>query len=58
MKRINPLVLNAILLMLSVGNFFRIDGSENTRPIHFFSIFAIGMLTALLIKNIVSKFKQ
>lgn len=58
MKKNKPLLLNAILLMLAIGNFFRLKGSENIQPIQFISILAIGMLVALLLKNIIEKFKQ
>ena len=51
-------VLLAILLMISVGNYFRIVGNENIRIIQFLSIFAIGALTELLIQNLAQGFKE
>ena len=46
------LILIAVLFMLSVGNYSRIIGNENIRTIQFLSIFTIGALSALLIKEI------
>ena len=51
------LVLLAVLLMLSVGNFTRIAGNENIRTVQFLSIFAIGALTALLVREVAEKIK-
>ena len=46
------LILIAVLFMLSGGNYSRIIGNENIRTIQFLSIFTIGALSALLIKEI------
>ena len=40
--------------MLSIGNYFRIKGNENIRPIQFVSIFVIGLLAGLLIREIIA----
>lgn len=45
-------VLIAVLLMISVGNYSRLTGNENIRTIQFISIFAIGALSSLLIREI------
>jgi hypothetical protein len=45
-------VLIAVLLMISVGNYSRLTGNENIRIIQFISIFAIGALSSLLIREI------
>jgi TM2 domain-containing membrane protein YozV len=45
-------ILIAVLFMLSIGNYSRIIGNENIRTIQFLSIFAIGALSALLIREI------
>jgi len=45
-------VVIAVMLMISIGNYFRIHGNEEVRPILFLSIFVIGALTGLLIANI------
>lgn len=54
----NRLIPTAVLLMLSVGNYFRISGNENIRTVQFLSIFAIGALSALLIRELIEKFKD
>lgn len=51
-------ILLAVLLMISVGNYFRIVGSENVRNVQFLSIFAIGAITALLIKEVFGNSKK
>jgi hypothetical protein len=51
-------ILLAVLLMISIGNYFRIVGNENVRAIQFLSIFAIGAITSLLIKELLSSFKK
>ncbi len=42
----------AIILMLSIGNYTRLKGNENIRPIQFLSIFVIGVLSGLLINEL------
>ena len=51
-------ILIAVLFMISVGNYSRIIGNENIRTIQFLSIFAIGALSALLIKEIAELLKS
>jgi hypothetical protein len=51
-------ILLAVLLFISVGNYFRIVGNENVRTIQFLSIFAIGAISSLLIKEIATAFKN
>jgi hypothetical protein len=57
MKRNNPLVFSSILLMLAIGSYFRISGNENIRTIQFLSIFAIGMLSGVIIRELIAKLK-
>ncbi len=52
MKQKRPLLLTAIILSLSVGNYFRIAGNENIRAIQFLSIFVIGLLVGVLVMQI------
>jgi hypothetical protein len=51
-------ILIAVLLMLSIGNYTRIQGTENIRAIEFISIFVIGALTALLIASFTKLFNK
>ena len=51
-------IILAVLLIMSIGNYSRIVDSENIRTVQFLSIFAIGALTALLIKEIAFMIKN
>lgn len=51
-------IIIAVMLMLSIGNYFRIVDNENIRLIQFLSIFAIGALSALLIRSFAEEFKN
>lgn len=54
----NKRILLGVLLVISIGNYTRIVGSENVRAVQFLSIFAIGALTALLIREIATQYKS
>lgn len=58
MRTQRTLVLTAVMLMLSIGNYFRIQGNENIKAIQFLSIFVIGMLSGLLIRDLFIKFRK
>ena len=51
-------ILLAVLLIISIGNYFRIVGNENVRDIQFLSIFAIGAIAALLVKELIGNSKK
>ncbi|WP_309609109.1 hypothetical protein [Flavobacterium sp.] len=51
-------ILLAVLLLISIGNYFRIVGNENVRTIQFLCIFAIGAISSLLIREIITVFKN
>jgi len=48
----------AILLLISILNYTKIQNTETIRPVEFLSIFAIGMLSGVLIVGLVTKFKN
>ena len=48
----------ALLLVLSIGNYFRIEGHENVRVILFLSVFMIGAFAGLLIADLIKLFKE
>ncbi len=48
----------AILLLLTMANFNRLKGNENIRTVQFLSIFAIGMLSGLLLHELVVLIKS
>jgi hypothetical protein len=47
------IIITTILLILSIGNYLRIISQTNIRSVEFISIFAIGVLTGILITQIV-----
>ena len=57
MEKRNRIII-AVLLMISIGNYFRIQGTENIRVIEFLSIFTIGFLSALLFREIKAMLKM
>ncbi len=48
----------AIMLIIAIGNYSRITNPGNIRTVEFLSIFAIGALTAVLIRAIVTIIKE
>lgn len=52
------LVMLAVVLILSIGTFSRIEGNDSIRTVQFLSIFAIGAITSLLIREIVQELKR
>lgn len=58
MKQKKPLVFTAIILMIAIGNYFRISGNENIRTIQFLSIFVIGILTGILIREVMISIRE
>lgn len=51
-------IVFAVLFMLSVGNFSRIQGNENIRIVQFLAIFAMGMLFSLLVREIIESIRN
>jgi len=51
-------IILAVALMLAVGNYSRIVGNENIRTIQFISIFTIGALFSLLLREIITRFNK
>ena len=45
--------VTAILLLISVGNYFRIISNGSVRTVEFLSIFAIGALSGVLLTQII-----
>jgi hypothetical protein len=50
-------IILAVILLISIGNYTRIVGTENIRLIQFISIFVIGALSALLLNDFFTLFK-
>ncbi len=53
MKKRRPLFIASILLILAIGNYSRISGNENIRTVQFLSIFVIGMLSGVIIRDVI-----
>jgi len=47
------IVITAILLIASLGNYFRIISDGSIRTVEFLSIFAIGALAGVLLTQII-----
>ncbi len=45
----NAKAITVILLIISIGTYFRIVSDGTIRTVEFFSIFAIGLLTGVLL---------
>ncbi|WP_419801982.1 hypothetical protein [Mucilaginibacter sp.] len=50
-------VVIAVILLITVVNYSRLDGNENIRSIQFLYIFVMGALSALLINELVTLFR-
>ena len=51
-------IIFTVLFILSVVNFSRIQDNDNIRNIQFVSIFGMGMLFGLLVKETVDAFRN
>ena len=52
------IVISAVLLIVSIGNYFRIISDGSIRTVEFLSIFAIGALAGVLSTQIFEKVKN
>lgn len=52
------IVFTTILLIVSIGNYFRIISDGNIRTVEFLSIFAIGVLAGVLITQVTTLVKS
>jgi len=50
--------VTAILLVISIGNYFRIISDGSVRTVEFLSIFAIGALVGVLLTQIIVAVKD
>ena len=48
----------ALLLVLSIGNFLRMEGHELVRPVLFLSVFAIGILSGMLLGDVTHLYRN
>jgi len=52
------IVITALLLIVSIGNYFRIISDVTIRTVEFLSIFAIGALAGILLTLIIKMVKN
>lgn len=58
MKTRNKLIIFSLLLIIAFTNYFRIVGADEIRAVGFVSIFAIGAISALLVREIIIALKK
>lgn len=58
MKSNTRRIVFAVLFILSIGSFSRIQGNENIRTVQFLAIFAMGMLFSLLVREIIESIRN
>jgi xanthine/uracil permease len=51
-------IILAVALIIGVGNYSRIADNENITTVQFLSIFAIGAISSLLLKEIIARFNK
>lgn len=51
-------IVLVVMLLLSVANFARIAGNDNIRLIQFLSIFVIGLLSGILLQDILQRVRS
>lgn len=51
-------LIAAVLLILTIGNYTRLHGQEPIRMVVFLQIFAMGILSAIVIREVLSRFKN
>ena len=52
------LLLAAVMLVICAANYMRLPDSETIRGVAFLQIFAIGALSAIVIREIVGRFNN
>jgi hypothetical protein len=52
------IIFTAVFLMISIGNYFRIISDGSVRTVEFLSIFAIGMLSGVLLTQIIRSIRD
>lgn len=57
-KMNKQIIITAVLLIITIGNYFRIISDGSIRAVEFISVFAIGALTGMLIVQIVRLIKN
>lgn len=58
MKSRKKLIILALLFIVAIGNYNRISGENSVRTVEFLSIFALGAITALFLREIIAAIKN
>ena len=58
MKSRNKIAFVAVMLMIATVNYSRISGIDSIRPIQFLGIFAIGLISGILLKLLIEAYKN
>ncbi|WP_298118922.1 hypothetical protein [Flavobacterium sp.] len=53
MKTNQKLIILALLFIITLGNYSRIGNFESIRTVEFLSIFALGAITSLFLREII-----
>lgn len=53
MKTNKKLIILTLLLIITIGNYTRIGNFESIRSVEFLSIFALGAITSLFLREII-----
>lgn len=54
MKSRKKIIILAILFIIAIGNFSRINSTTEIRTVEFLSIFALGAIASLFLKEIIA----
>ncbi|MDB5228687.1 MAG: hypothetical protein JWN78_2880 [Bacteroidota bacterium] len=57
-QRFRSFIVPILVIILSLGNYSRLKGTENIRPIHIVSLLTIGMGIGLLLGSIIAYFRN
>lgn len=58
MKSRKKLIILAILLIIAIGNYNRIASLDNFRTVGFLSIFALGAISSLFLREVIVAIKN
>ncbi len=51
-------IIAVVILMIAIGNLTRTEGAQHLTAVVFVHVFAIGALSAVVIREILSRFKN
>lgn len=58
MKSRKKIIILAILFIIAIGNFSRINSTTEIRTVEFLSIFALGAITVLFLKEVIAAIRN